>query len=235
LSRPALNLDELPEEVRSDEKLAKAFWRGQLTRDADASLVAKLVANDESFLAQSWENRQKINRVLFDDTSWDTATVLSWIAFRKVACLHMSWRAENWYASAGEQLLVESNPCRALLATLRAAILVAVDRIGINPAPGYWLRIQEAQVHRLDFRFSQLEILKVWPPIGKPTRGAKPIKIQESIVRLRRHVSENRLSAEELRGMREKDLAQVCGFSRETARKARDAILSEFSANKFRQ
>ena len=94
---------------------------------------------------------------------------------------------------------------------------------------GFWLRIQERQIGHLDFRFSKADILKTWPPIGKPKRGPRPVKIQEAIAKLRRHIDENRLSLETLRGVREKELVQICAVrSRDTARKARDAVLSEF-------
>ena len=79
------------------------------------------------------------------------------------------------------------------------------------------------------FCFPRRKILKVWPPVGKPRRGPPPVKTQEAIANLRRYVKERHRPFEALLSMPEKELVQICGkVSRETARKARDAILSEF-------
>jgi transposase len=48
---------------------------------------------------------------------------------------------------------------------------------------------------------------------------------------MRRDIREDRQTADTLNGMPEKNLASIYGVSRDTARKARDAVLSETDEN----
>ncbi len=62
-------------------------------------------------------------------------------------------------------------------------------------------------------------------------RGVKPKKLEQTKEKMRRDVWEGRITANTLADMLEKDLAGDYGVSRDTARKARDAILSEIVEN----
>jgi hypothetical protein len=69
-------------------------------------------------------------------------------------------------------------------------------------------------------------------PIAAPThsarpRGRKPKKLNQVNEAIRGDIQLGRLSRDDLRNMTEKALANRYGVSRDTARKARDAILSE--------
>jgi hypothetical protein len=66
--------------------------------------------------------------------------------------------------------------------------------------------------------------------VGK--RGPKPVKLEATKTRMRDDLANGRLTKMELRDMNEEALAETYGgVSRETARKARDAVLLEFGAN----
>jgi Queuosine biosynthesis protein QueC len=65
-------------------------------------------------------------------------------------------------------------------------------------------------------------------------RGARPMKLQRVKEAMERDLREGRQSAPSLRTMLEKDLAQTYGVSRDTARKARNDVLSEFVENSIR-
>jgi hypothetical protein len=63
-------------------------------------------------------------------------------------------------------------------------------------------------------------------------RGPKPVKLEATKTRMRDELVNGGLSKMELRAMKEEALAETYGgVSRETVRKARDAVLSEFGAN----
>jgi hypothetical protein len=73
--------------------------------------------------------------------------------------------------------------------------------------------------------------LKKTPPAGSYVgkRGPTPIKFNQTKEAMRRDILERRLTEDGLRAMLEKQLKVRYGVSRDTARKARDAILSEFA------
>lgn len=58
-------------------------------------------------------------------------------------------------------------------------------------------------------------------------RGPKPIKLEKTKEKMRRDIQEGRQTADALKNMFEKDLASSYGVSRDTARRARNAVLSE--------
>lgn len=60
-------------------------------------------------------------------------------------------------------------------------------------------------------------------------RGPPPIKREQAREAMRRDIQEGKRSVEELRNMREKELEANYLFSRDTLRKARNEVLSEFS------
>jgi hypothetical protein len=63
-------------------------------------------------------------------------------------------------------------------------------------------------------------------------RGPKPVTLEATKTKMRDALVNGRLTKTELRGVKEESLAKhYGGVSRETARKARDAVLSEFGAN----
>ena len=66
-------------------------------------------------------------------------------------------------------------------------------------------------------------------------RGPKPIKLEKTKEKMRRDIQEGRQTADALKNMFEKDLASSYGVSRDTARRARNAVLSELSNIRFRQ
>jgi hypothetical protein len=62
-------------------------------------------------------------------------------------------------------------------------------------------------------------------------RGRKAFKLEQTKEKMKRDLLEGRKTADELSAMLEKDLVFSYGVSRDTARKARDVVLSAFVAN----
>jgi hypothetical protein len=62
-------------------------------------------------------------------------------------------------------------------------------------------------------------------------RGARPKKTEQVKGAMRNDIQQGRLTAAALKNMLEKNLAENYGVSRDTARKARNAVLSEFGEN----
>jgi len=62
-------------------------------------------------------------------------------------------------------------------------------------------------------------------------RGAKPKKLEQVKEAMRNDIGQGRRTPAELSSMQEKELAAEYGVSRDTARKARKAVLSEFVEN----
>jgi hypothetical protein len=62
-------------------------------------------------------------------------------------------------------------------------------------------------------------------------RGARPKKFEQVRDAMRSDMQQGRLTAAALKNMLEKNLAENYGVSRDTARKARNAVLSEFGEN----
>jgi hypothetical protein len=58
-------------------------------------------------------------------------------------------------------------------------------------------------------------------------RGRRPIKLEQAKEKMRRDIQEDRQTADTLNDMPEKNLASTYGVSRDTARKARDAVLRD--------
>jgi hypothetical protein len=65
------------------------------------------------------------------------------------------------------------------------------------------------------------------PPLNARRRGHLPVKFEQTKAAMRRDIQEGRMTADELRGRLEKELAAAYNVSRDTARKARNAVLSE--------
>jgi hypothetical protein len=70
-------------------------------------------------------------------------------------------------------------------------------------------------------------------PVRAPARrrGARPTKFQRVSSAMREDVRQGRRTMAELKNMLEKNLAEAYGVSRDTARKARNAVVSEFGGN----
>ncbi len=66
---------------------------------------------------------------------------------------------------------------------------------------------------------------------GFRRRGRRPIKLEQTKEKMRRDILEGRQKPTSLNDMLEKNLASTYGVSREIARKARNAVLSEFGEN----
>ena len=67
---------------------------------------------------------------------------------------------------------------------------------------------------------------------GSPRRrGAQPKKFEQTKAAMRDDIQQQRRSVAQLKEMLEKDLSATYGVSRDTARKARKAVLSEFGAD----
>jgi hypothetical protein len=62
-------------------------------------------------------------------------------------------------------------------------------------------------------------------------RGVRPKKFAQASGAMRDDIQQGRRTVEQLKSMFEKDLAGSYGVSRDTARKARNAVLSEFGEN----
>jgi hypothetical protein len=72
----------------------------------------------------------------------------------------------------------------------------------------------------------------VRPPLGEVRRrGRKSIKLEQTKEKMRRDIQEGRQTADALKNMLEKDLASGYAVSRDTARKARNVVLSEIVAD----
>jgi hypothetical protein len=65
------------------------------------------------------------------------------------------------------------------------------------------------------------------PVISATPRGPRPRKLEQVIQEMREDIQQGRVSVTELQNMREKELADHHNVSRDTARKARKAVLSE--------
>ncbi|MGO9047646.1 MAG: hypothetical protein ACLQFW_12280 [Xanthobacteraceae bacterium] len=73
-----------------------------------------------------------------------------------------------------------------------------------------------------------LDIVRSAVTLTEPRRrGPKPTKLEKTKEKMRRDVQEGRQTADALENMLEKDLASSYGVSRDTARRARNAVLSE--------
>jgi hypothetical protein len=66
-------------------------------------------------------------------------------------------------------------------------------------------------------------------------RGPRPLRLERTINTMRTDIEEGRRSVSEIQNMLEKRLSEIYGVSRDTARRARNAVLSEFSENNLRQ
>ena len=62
-------------------------------------------------------------------------------------------------------------------------------------------------------------------------RGARPIRFEQVSGAMRDDIQQGRRTVVELKNMLEKNLAETYGVSRDTARKARNAVLAEFGEN----
>lgn len=66
-------------------------------------------------------------------------------------------------------------------------------------------------------------------------RGRRPVKREATKEAMRENIRAGRITADGLADMQEKNLEADYGVSRDTARKARDAVLSEMSEQNSRQ
>jgi hypothetical protein len=66
-------------------------------------------------------------------------------------------------------------------------------------------------------------------------RGPRPLTLERTINTMRTDIEEGRRSVAEIQNMLEKRLSEIYGVSRDTARRARNSVLSEFRENNPRQ
>lgn len=95
------------------------------------------------------------------------------------------------------------------------------------PPPSWWSDAETAPTKTTNSRAADGAISTTG--LSRP-RGAKPKKLERVKEAMKDDVKQGRHSIAELREMREKDLAAEYGVSRDTARKARNAV-SEFVEN----
>jgi hypothetical protein len=106
-----------------------------------------------------------------------------------------------------------------------------------------WLILASGEIVRADIEINA-DDLRSWlgveetkpEEVLRPTtvmrkRGPKPIKFEAAKRKMRDDIAACRSTEMQLRDMKEKTLAGTYGVSRDTARRARDAVLSEFGAN----
>jgi hypothetical protein len=116
-----------------------------------------------------------------------------------------------------------------------------------------WIEVFSADISKLCSAWSSGEVVRrVWheasatstsPPalesdgtlagewtVG-PRRGPRPKKFEQAKDAMRDDIQQGRLTLAGLKNMLEKDLEARYGVSRDTARKARSAVLSEFGGN----
>jgi len=105
----------------------------------------------------------------------------------------------------------------------------------------HWIFIEEGSLVRLVDRLGVVGDMSTTSPRLPCTdphpaklnikRGPRPKKLEQVKDTMRRDIREGRYTRATLRAMLEKNLAATYGVSRDTARKARVAILSEFVEN----
>jgi hypothetical protein len=83
-----------------------------------------------------------------------------------------------------------------------------------------WLSVEEIKPE---------EVLKPTTVVRK--RGPKPLKLEATKRQMRDDIAAGRSTEMQLRDMKEEALARTYRVNRDTARKARDTVLSEFGAN----
>jgi len=92
----------------------------------------------------------------------------------------------------------------------------------------------EASVSKLERTLSGSQLSAGEHPVAEAKvrrRGQKPRKLEQVKEAMRHHIQEGRFNKTSLGAMLEKNLADLYGVSRDTARKARNAILSEIVGN----
>ena len=121
------------------------------------------------------------------------------------------------------------NPnARALVPATAGQIAGSIESAP-TPSPALSAQIPDATLNaEIEARSSHLPAVKF--PKGL-RRGRRAIKLDETKEKMRRDIQEGRETADTLKKMLEKDLAFAYGVSRDTARKARNAVLSEIVAN----
>jgi hypothetical protein len=103
-----------------------------------------------------------------------------------------------------------------------------------------WLILAGGEIVRADIEIN-VDDLRHWLGIGRtevqpvPRRAAKrgppPTTLEATKTRMRNDIDAGRYTAVQLRDMKQEALAKTYDVSRETARKALDAMLSEFPTN----
>jgi hypothetical protein len=102
--------------------------------------------------------------------------------------------------------------------------------------PGAAIRSQSAPESSDSYIYADFASLEPAASGSARRRGPKPKKLKQTIDAMRNDIREGRRTAAQLEAMPEKTLsADYGGVSRDTARKARNAVLSEFGENNLQQ
>jgi len=118
------------------------------------------------------------------------------------------------------------------IVVMKEAVLDFARRREISP-PSWWIE-EASHSTSLAARFDgttpgAAEGTISPPPTPPKRRGRRPTALTATISKMREDIQSGRTSLAELRDMTEKALASQCAVSRDTARKAREAILAEMA------
>ena len=165
--------------------------------------------------------------------------------FADLLSVHLAVSGENSEDENMEEL--RSSIVSALLHAINTWELfrpLGCDYGSVSPtAAAHWLLSKPKREHlvpetlRQFLRPKQHRAISKVQPLPGPVyllprkRGRRPKKLEQTKEAMMRDIRRGQLTANKLREMLEKELAATYGVSRETARKARDAVMSEIALN----
>jgi hypothetical protein len=191
----------------------RKYWEAHLSEAIPAAKLAHLLA------VHLAENAERLS-------VWKSAILL---AIRDAA-----EAGERWFVGeAAPQLAVNYD----------ATNFEGIYKAKVNPRPAVeWLLSKPKREHlvpeslRQHLRSSRrhtitdAEAVPGRSPFSPRKRGRKPIKLEQAKQAMTRDLSQGQYSPTDLQRMLEKDLAVKYGVSRDTARKARDAVVPKIIA-----
>jgi hypothetical protein len=138
-----------------------------------------------------------------------------------------AWRKGRLLSSARAKALKDQRPTSTVNAALERGALALpadlelraedVNRWQVKPKGVLWVWNRPQETARSSTGHSELR-----------KRGPKPLKLEEAKREMRADIREGRHTPADLRNMTDKGLVATYEFSRQTLRRARDAVLSEF-------
>jgi 7-cyano-7-deazaguanine synthase in queuosine biosynthesis len=223
------------------EKYKVELLAGQRDKAQDKTMA-------ESYVRTALELRELDEIAFFSRFAGETARVLP--SFRQLSAdevgrrvldLHQRHAQDIWNVLKGAverhsaELVNRSlAPSSLLMMTVGRGEAPAFTPIRLQPNPlKTWLHELESEIDESRAYAPQSDAALAKesssPVLGKvPKRGPRAIKFEQVKEIMERDIREGRQTADNLRAMREKNLAATYGVSRDTARKARRAVLSEF-------